>query len=197
MRIWGPGAFALLVTTLALAGACHAELSSEVKAQIDATAERVLARTGAPSASIAVVQDGRIAYLKAYGQAELSPSRAATPQMRYAIGSISKQFTAAAILILAEQGKLTLEDPVGKYVPGLTRGDQITIRQILSHTSGYSDYWPQDYVFQDMNSQRRRRRYWIAGPRRRSISSPEQIGSIPTPATSSPASSLRRCLVSR
>ena len=150
MRIWGPGAIALMVTTLALAGSCRAELSPQVKAEIDRTAERVLARTGAPSASIAVVQDGKIAYLKAYGKAELSPSRAATPQMRYAIGSISKQFTAAAILILAEQGKLTLEDPVGKYIPGLTRGDQITIRQILSHTSGYSDFWPQDYVFPDM-----------------------------------------------
>eukprot|EP01037_Dinobryon_pediforme_P014926 gene14926-15064_t len=150
MRIWGPGAIALMVTTLALAGSCRAELSPQMKADIDRTAERVLARTGAPSASIAVVQDGKIAYLKAYGQAELSPSRPATPQMRYAIGSISKQFTAAAILLLAEQGKLTLEDPVGKYIPGLTRGDQISIRQILSHTSGYSDYWPQDYVFPDM-----------------------------------------------
>jgi D-alanyl-D-alanine carboxypeptidase len=66
--------------------------------------------------------------------------------MRYSIGSISKQFTAAAILILAEEGKLSLNDHVSKFVPGLTRGDEVTIRQILSHTSGYQDYWPQDYV---------------------------------------------------
>jgi len=66
--------------------------------------------------------------------------------MRYSIGSISKQFTAAAILLLAEEGKLSLDDPVSKYVPGLTDGDKITIRQLLSHTSGYQDYWPQDYV---------------------------------------------------
>ena len=71
---------------------------------------------------------------------------AATPAMRYSIGSISKQFTAAAILMLAEEGKLSLDDPVSKYVPGLTEGDKVTIRELLSHTSGYQDFWPQDYV---------------------------------------------------
>ncbi len=70
--------------------------------------------------------------------------------MRYSIGSISKQFTAAAILMLQEQGKLSLDDAVGKYVPGLTRGDEVTIRQILSHTSGYQDYWPEDYLMTPM-----------------------------------------------
>jgi CubicO group peptidase (beta-lactamase class C family) len=66
--------------------------------------------------------------------------------MRYSIGSVSKQFTATAILMLAEEGKLSLDDPVSRFVPGLTRGDEVTIRQLLSHTSGYQDYWPQDYV---------------------------------------------------
>jgi CubicO group peptidase (beta-lactamase class C family) len=70
--------------------------------------------------------------------------------MRYSIGSISKQFTAAAILLLQEQGKLSIDDAVGKYVPGLTEGDKVTIRQILSHTSGYQDYWPEDYVMTPM-----------------------------------------------
>jgi D-alanyl-D-alanine carboxypeptidase len=66
--------------------------------------------------------------------------------MRYSIGSISKQFTAAAILLLQEEGKLSLDDKVGKFVPNLTRANEVTIRQLLSHTSGYQDYWPQDYV---------------------------------------------------
>jgi CubicO group peptidase (beta-lactamase class C family) len=70
--------------------------------------------------------------------------------MRYSIGSISKQFTATAILLLQEQGKLNLNDPVGKYVPGLTRGNEVTIREILSHTSGYQDYWPEDYLMTPM-----------------------------------------------
>ena len=66
--------------------------------------------------------------------------------MRYSIGSISKQFTATAILLLQEQGKLSLLDKVSKFIPGLTRANEVTIRQLLSHTSGYQDYWPQDYV---------------------------------------------------
>ena len=99
-----------------------------------------------PSASLAIVKDGKIAYLQAYGEAHLDPRLRRTPAMRYSIGSISKQFTAAAILMLAEEGKLSLDDPVSKYVPGLTRGDEVTIRELLSHTSGYQDFWPQDYV---------------------------------------------------
>ena len=88
---------------------------------------------------------GVLAYTHAYGNARL-PEVSATTTMRYSIGSISKQFTSAAILLLQEQRKLSLDDAVGTYVPGLTRGDEVTIRQVLSHTSGYQDYWPQDYV---------------------------------------------------
>jgi CubicO group peptidase (beta-lactamase class C family) len=93
-----------------------------------------------------VVKDGQIAYVRAYGQARLDPPTPARPEMRYSLGSISKQFTAAAVLMLAEQGKLSLDDPVAKYIPNLTRAKEVTIRQLLSHTSGYQDYWPQDYV---------------------------------------------------
>jgi CubicO group peptidase (beta-lactamase class C family) len=87
-----------------------------------------------------------VAYAQAYGSAKLDPNVSATPDMQYGIGSISKQFTAGCILLLQQEGKLKLDDPVSKYVPGLTRGNEVTIRQILSHTSGYQDFWPQDYV---------------------------------------------------
>ena len=66
--------------------------------------------------------------------------------MRYSIGSVSKQFMAAAILMLAEDGKLSLDDKVARYLPNLTRANEVTIRQLLSHTSGYQDYYPLDYV---------------------------------------------------
>ena len=79
-----------------------------------------------------------------------SPAVPATPQMRYSIGSISKQFCAAAILMLQQEGKLSLDDPVSKYIPNLTRGGEVTIREILSHTSGYQDYWPEDYLMTPM-----------------------------------------------
>jgi D-alanyl-D-alanine carboxypeptidase len=121
-------------------------LSPELRLKVDAAAADALKATGVPSASIAVVRDGRIAYVQAYGDARLSPAERARPEMRYSIGSISKQFTATAILMLAEDGKLSLDDPVSRFLPDLTRASEVTIRQLLSHTSGYRDYWPQDYV---------------------------------------------------
>ncbi|MGA2806668.1 MAG: serine hydrolase domain-containing protein [Terracidiphilus sp.] len=129
-------------------------LDPALKNRIDRIANQVLEQTGVPSASVAVVKGGKLVYTHAYGKARLeteaAPAVAATPEMRYSIGSISKQFTAAAILMLREEGRLSLDDAVGKYVPGLTRGDEVTIRQILSHTSGYQDYWPEDYVMTPM-----------------------------------------------
>ena len=123
-------------------GAANAELS----ARVDSIANAVLTSTGVPSATVAVVSHGKLAYAQAYGAAKLEPRVAATPDMQYGIGSISKQFTAACVLLLQQDGKLSLDDKISKYVPGLTRGNDITIRQILSHTSGYQDFWPQDYV---------------------------------------------------
>ena len=117
---------------------------------IDAAAADVLKATGVPSASVAVVQGGKVAYVKAYGMARLEPAMAAEPGMQYSIGSISKQFTAALVLLLAQDGKLKLDDPVGKYLPGLTRANDVTIRQVLSMTSGYQDFWPEDYVMTSM-----------------------------------------------
>jgi CubicO group peptidase (beta-lactamase class C family) len=114
--------------------------------KIDKLAVDTLNKTGVPSASVALVKDGQIVYVKAYGDARIDPRTPATPEMRYSIGSISKQFTATAILLLQEQGKLSLDDRVAKFIPDLTRANEVTIRQLLSHTSGYQDYWPQDYV---------------------------------------------------
>jgi CubicO group peptidase (beta-lactamase class C family) len=117
-------------------------------AAIDRIVMQTLKETQVPAASIAVVQDGKIVFAKAYG--EQGPGAPAMADARYPIASISKQITATAILMLADEGKLTLDDPVGKYVSGLTDDDKVTIRQILSHTSGYRDYWPQDFSFADM-----------------------------------------------
>lgn len=128
----------------------QSQLPADVAEKIDKLTTDTLVRTGVPSASVAVVKDGQIAYVKAYGDAKLEPKTPATAQMRYSIGSISKQFTAAAVLLLQEQGKLSLDDKVAKYIPDLTRANDVTIRQLLSHTSGYQDYWPQDYVMKGM-----------------------------------------------
>ena len=121
-------------------------LSPEQQKQIDDIARKVLDTTGVPSASLAVVKDAQIAYTHAYGDARLEPRLAATPDLPYSIGSISKQFTASAILMLQQQGKLSLDDKVAKWLPNLTRANEVTLRQVLSMTSGYQDYAPQDYM---------------------------------------------------
>ena len=123
-------------------------LSPAEVSKIDQLVTKTLADTGVPSAEIAVVRDGKLVLNKAYGKAnEGMPAR---PDLPYQIASNSKQFTAMALLLLEDDGKLRLDDPVAKYVPGVTEGDKITIRQLLSHTSGLQDFWPQDYSFDDM-----------------------------------------------
>jgi CubicO group peptidase (beta-lactamase class C family) len=140
-----------LLCVVSIASASRAR-AQDFNTKVDSIATQVLRATGVPSASVAVVRHGQLAYAKAYGSAKLDPAVPATPDMRYAIGSISKQFTAAALLLLQQDGKLSIDDPVSKFIPGLTRGNEVTIRQLLSHTSGYQDFWPQDYVMPMMLS---------------------------------------------
>ncbi len=131
---------------IAGAGALAADESAARCLGPTTVALEVLKSTGVPSASVAVVRNGRIDCLLAVGDARLEPKTEAAAAMRYSIGSVSKQFTAAAILMLAEAGKLSLDDPVSRFRPDLTDAKKVKIRQLLSHTSGYQDYWPQDYV---------------------------------------------------
>jgi len=147
--------FARLTARLALfavlaAPAAAQQLTPVERARIDSAAVAVLAGTGAPSASVAVVRGGEIVYEHGYGEGRIGTP--ATPAMRYAIGSVSKQFTVTAILLLAEEGKLSLDDKVARWFPDLTRASEVTLRQLLSMTSGYQDYWPQDYVFTAMQA---------------------------------------------
>ncbi len=117
-----------------------------MKASVDQAVAKVLEKTGVVGASIAIVREGKLEYAQAYGLARIEGHVRATPGMRYKIGSNSKQITATAMLLLADEGKLSLDDTVSKYFPGLTRAREVTIRQLLSHTSGYEDYYALDYV---------------------------------------------------
>ena len=145
----------LLATTLLAAVAASAQqpapapapaLTSDIVARVAAIAQKVLADSGVPSASVGIVQNGHIVYTQAFGLARLSPPLPAEASMAYPIGSISKQFTATAILILQQQGKLSVQDPVSKFFPELTRSSEVKILNLLTHTSGYQDYAPQDYT---------------------------------------------------
>ncbi|HSP34218.1 MAG TPA: serine hydrolase domain-containing protein [Thermoanaerobaculia bacterium] len=124
--------------------------AQDFNAQVDKIASDILAKTGAPSASLAIVRDGKLVYANAYGTANLDTKMRATPQMRYSIGSISKQFTASAILMLVEEGKMSVDDKLVRWFPELTRANEVSVRQLLSMTSGYEDFWPQDYVMPPM-----------------------------------------------
>jgi CubicO group peptidase (beta-lactamase class C family) len=135
----------LLLCLAANSAYADPQLTPAERTAIDAAVQQTLAATGVPAASVAIVRDDKIIATAAYGFARLDPPTQATPDMAFAIGSISKQFTVAAILFLVQDGKLSLDDPVAKYLPELTQANDVTIRQLLSHTAGYQDFWPEDY----------------------------------------------------
>jgi CubicO group peptidase (beta-lactamase class C family) len=91
-----------------------------------------------PGMAVLVARDGKIAFQGGFGFAEIANDTRITAETRFRIGSISKQFTAAAILRLCDEGKLSLADPLAKHIPGFPDG--VTIRQLLNHTSGIHSY---------------------------------------------------------
>ena len=95
-----------------------------------------------PGCAVGIYKDGQIVYKHGYGMANLNDDVPITPATVFHVASMSKQFTATAILLLAEQGKLSLDDDVHKYIPELPDfGEPITLRQLLHHTSGLRDQW--------------------------------------------------------
>jgi CubicO group peptidase (beta-lactamase class C family) len=94
-----------------------------------------------PGASVLVLKDGEPLLRRSYGLADLDSGSAATPATNYRLASVTKQFTAASILLLAQDGKLSLDDPLKRWLPSLPKAaDAVTLRQLLSHTSGLVDY---------------------------------------------------------
>jgi len=100
-----------------------------------------LTKAGSPGCALGVYRDGKMVYSKGYGLANLEQNVPITPQSVFDIGSTSKQFTAASILLLEKQGKLSINDDVRKYIPELPDyGQRVTILHLLNHTSGLRDY---------------------------------------------------------
>ena len=95
-----------------------------------------------PGGVVIVVQDGQILYKAGYGLADMEEGTPITVQSIFHLGSVGKQFTALAVMMLAEEGKLKYDDPIGEYLPELARfGDDLTIRHLLHHTSGIPGYY--------------------------------------------------------
>jgi len=93
-----------------------------------------------PGVAVLVASDGRILFQGGYGFADVEKKTPITPETRFRIGSVTKQFTAAAILKLAEEGKLAIGDPLAKYFPDVPNAQSITLRHLLTHTSGLHSY---------------------------------------------------------
>ena len=107
--------------------------------RLDAIAAEAFAKAG-PGGSVLVVQDGKVLLRKGYGMADLELGVPAKPEMVFRIASMTKQFTAVAILQLVKEGTVKLDDPLSKYVPGISGGEAITVEQLLTHTSGMRSY---------------------------------------------------------
>ena len=124
---------------LLLAGQAPASPPS-ASARIDAIVTRAFA-ADQPGAAVIVVKDGQVVYRKAIGMASLELGVPLQPDMVFRLGSITKQFTAAAVMLLVEQGKIGLKDPIDKHLPGYPmQGHVITVEHLLTHTSGIQSY---------------------------------------------------------
>jgi len=128
----------LLLGVLSLAPSFHAQPQQATKADtVDRYVAAELARQHVPGMSLAVVRAGKVIKTKGYGWADLENSIRVTPETVFKIGSVSKQFLATGIMLLVQDGKIGLDDPVSKYFPGTPDSWQgITVRNFLTHTSG-------------------------------------------------------------
>jgi CubicO group peptidase (beta-lactamase class C family) len=153
-RRWAPAAVvacALLLTGCAMAPRAAVEPLPQVSAEqrrLDDLAQRSdaimtqLVGEGQPGCSAAVAILGEVAWAGAAGLADLSTGTPVTTETRFDIASISKQFTATAILMLQREGKVTLSDPIGAYVPGMPDwASTVTLDQLIHHTARIPDFW--------------------------------------------------------
>ena len=130
-----------LVTFLFVAFFCFSSTNAQnLEQQVDAYLQSVYV-ADEPGVSFLIAKDGKPIYQKAFGMANMELNVPMTTDHVFEIGSITKQFTAVAILMLEEQGKLKVEDDITKYIPDYpTLGKKITIHHLLNHTSGIKSY---------------------------------------------------------
>jgi D-alanyl-D-alanine carboxypeptidase len=118
--------------------------------QLDSLIRRTVAEKHLVGLSVAVAQNGTLAFAKGFGLKSLGGQDSVTAETMFAIGSVTKQFTCSAVLLLAQDGKLALDDRVAKYFPKLTRANDITLLDLGNHVSGYRDFYPLDFVDREM-----------------------------------------------
>jgi CubicO group peptidase (beta-lactamase class C family) len=125
------------------------DVTRAVAAHLDAALQPLTGSTKdhTPALSVAIAENGRIVYAHAFGVADLASKTPATPETRFRIGSVTKVFTAVAVMQLVEAGRMRLDAPLAAYLPDAPHATEVTIRQLLNHTSGIWNYG--DEVFRD------------------------------------------------
>ena len=132
-------------TTLSGAVAADPLTAAQIGA-IDTIAATVIERRATPSVAIGIAKNGRLVFAKGYGYRNLDDKVPADAETMYGIGSNTKQFTAASILMLRDQGKLDIDAPLARYLPGIPHGNEVLIRNLLTHTGGYAEYTELDDI---------------------------------------------------
>jgi CubicO group peptidase (beta-lactamase class C family) len=137
----------VLVSVAGLARLSSAQQSQPTLDKVDSYISAQLREQRIPGLALAVIRDGRVVKSQGYGLGNIELQVPVTPDTVFQLGSIGKQFTATAILMLAEDGKVSLDDKITRYFPSAARKwNGITIRQLLNHTSGLADYTDDKYI---------------------------------------------------
>ncbi|WP_260483920.1 serine hydrolase domain-containing protein [Sphingomicrobium flavum] len=129
----------LAIAAVSLSTAAHAEPVENLAAKVDAYLDAAYPDAG-PGVAAVIVDDGEIVYHGAQGMADVAAGEALTKDSVFRIGSITKQFAAAAVMKLVDQGKVSLDDPLTRFVRDYPNGDAITVRMLLNHSSGVKSY---------------------------------------------------------
>lgn len=128
---------------LSFVGVAQAEpslLAPGVEAKIDAAVQQDVASGRVAGVAVAVLRDHKLLFVKGYGRANLELATPVSAKTVFRIGSLTKQFTAAGVLLLAEQGKLKIDDKLSLYLPNFPRANDVTLRDLLDHTSGIHNF---------------------------------------------------------
>jgi D-alanyl-D-alanine carboxypeptidase len=142
---------ALAAPSLAIAKPASAAKAVGRWASVEATARKMVADRLVPGLQICVRRHGAVAFSRGFGMADIETATAMTPTTVCRIGSVSKQFTAAGVLLLVQDGKVALDDPLSRFLPDFPNAERLTIRRLLSHTSGlgnYTETTPPELVWQ-------------------------------------------------
>ncbi|MFF4044902.1 serine hydrolase domain-containing protein [Streptomyces sp. NPDC001816] len=147
-----PTAFAAAEPTPSPSGAEVRTITPDVARQLDAAVQKVMTEANVPGVLVGIWTPHQGSYVSSFGVADKSSGRPMTPDLYMRIGSETKTFTVTALLQLVDQGKVGLDDPIGKYIAGVPNGNEITLRQLAGMRSGLFNYSEDDDFFKALTS---------------------------------------------